>query len=360
MKKLDKKYWMTNLKPFGDADNDGKSNMMDCYPLDPNRQGISEIVKSAKTKIGAFKEERKQQQFEQAVKRETYTYIIIKYIDGPWQSVGAFTVDDIGFEVNKYRTASNVEQVITSKDPKKADQLNRKLMVQHAKEKGAEFKKGVATVARGLDEQTQEAGFRKASQNIKQATAVAPAGKAAMSTFATGPSGANVKPPASEGWWGSMQKRVTDRSDYQGGHPFKSEERRLPVREERRPPERREQSFGEVEAFERATEPEPEQEFGTEERGRRPQPKRSKYYQERSNFYNYEANEGRGRENCVPYRPVSRSECTLMNPIKKYHYPPSPVYRPSGNNMGFGTTRPKGATLSIKPIKAKFKFIKRI
>ena len=315
---------MTDLKPFGDIDKDGKSNMMDCYPYDPNRQGITELVKSAKGKIKGFKEERDQAFLEQSAKRETYTYIIIKYINDGWQNVGAFTLDNIDAEVNKYRNATNVEQVVTSKDPNAADKLNRELILQQLKEGAQNVGRAAKNVGKGVAVATEGAGIRQVRENVGKAFETTDRSKEDMKRFAAGPTG---RPPASKGWWGSIQERVVDRSDYKGGHPFKSDKEHLKIPKE--------------DTFEFEPEPEPEQQ--------RMLPRRSRNYQEQSRF-------GRG---VVPYRPVSYEEATLRNPIKKYHYPPAPIYRPQGQ-MSFGNARPKGMTLGIKPIKAKFKFVKRL
>ena len=334
--RLKQRYWQSDLKPLGDFDKDGKSNVIDCFPFDPNRQGLTEIVKGVKTGVGkakqkvtGFMEDRQAQKFEQDMKKTMYTYILVKYFDGPWQNVGAFTKDRIGNELKKYKGHPSIQYVTTSTDPNEADKLNRKMMIDKAKkqvkEKSQQFGKGVATVAHGLDEATQDAGFRQTRQNIargfaepqRTASTVINVGGATKSAVRS------TTPPKSAGWWRNTQERVVDRSDYQGGQPFETH----------------------------YTTEEPEmvrqqQEFEVEQRQQlqRMPPRRSREYQEQSTF-------GPG---VVPYRPVSHEETALRNTTRKYR----PVETPRVPNIQADFSMKRSPHIIFH--KAQFRFVKRL
>lgn len=265
-KKKDLRYWQTNLKPLGDIDKDQKLNVVDCFPYDPNRQGIGDVVKKGVQKIKDFKEEHKKQKEEEKKKAETYLYLIVQAQDGKWYNLGAYSVDVIEQLIKK--AEKQYKKVLVSEDKKKADKLNRVQMYEKF-EGGVEkaLTKGVEGVKQLKEEITKlpqrEDGIGRMVRDIGR-----------------GPSG---MPPRSKGWWGS--------SAYQGTPKIS-----MPQRVETVPVGNGEDlEYQEVDSdYEGQEIVKPQNTYGYSHK--------SPFYQDKSSFFNY----AKGVETCVPYRPVGR------------------------------------------------------
>lgn len=206
--KKNQRYWQTNLKPLGDADKDGKVNVMDCYPYNANRQGLAEVKegivsvgKKARKKIMPTEEEQIEKvEKELKVKAETpsYAFLIIK-AGGKWFNQGAFTTDNIETVLRQIKTQPGVEDAFISTNPKEADALNRQLMVQkpiqRIKEMKGELTEGETAQALkryGARKKVEFAKHAKEGLKFKQGQP-----EARIVRRSSG------RPPPSTGWWGS-------------------------------------------------------------------------------------------------------------------------------------------------------------
>jgi len=204
--KKDRQYWQTNLKPLGDFDRDGKSNVIDCYPYDPSRQGIAEIKEKVSEVGGKLKQkfdERKEKkeekimgELEQSEREESFRYILVKYFDGNWVNLGAFTVENLDEEMYQIQQNPDIEAVQVTKDQNLATKLNRQMMMSEAKEKVVHTAKEAGKYALKVGAEAAERATRaqdiapRAAQNIRSGTQIK--SSADMQQFASGPSG---RPP---------------------------------------------------------------------------------------------------------------------------------------------------------------------
>jgi len=258
-KKINQRYWQTDLKPLGDFDRDNKINLLDCYPYDPNRQGITDVIKKPIQKVKEFKDKYQKQKQEYEEKAKDYLYVIAKQKDGKWLNLGAVDTISITQAIQQVESNPNFTEVMTSEDPKKAEKLNRVEMYESFEE-GTEkvLTKGVEGLKKSYE------GFTKVAKSER------------AKEIGTGPSGMSssrgIKPPMSKGWYGSPEQQqakmsIPNRSAYPTAIKTQELKREEPFESE-------------------------EYEFGYSHK--------SPFYQERSSFYNYDRN----METCVPYRPI--------------------------------------------------------
>jgi len=267
-KKKDLRYWQTNLKPLGDFDRDKKINVLDCYPYDPNRQGITDVFKKGVQKVKEFKEEHQKQEAEYQEKAEDYSYLIVQGKDDKWFNLGAYTDEDL--EQLILEAKNQYKKVLVSKDPKKADKLNRVQMYEQF-EGGVEktITKGVEEV-KHLKEQFLRTPKTKQSKEREIDKFIHDSRSSMIKRHRSG------MPPASRGWWGS--------SAYRGQEKIPSPQKVQTV------PIGTEEPMEEMEI----EKPVYQDKYGYS--------RKSPFYQERSSFFNY----SKGVETCVPYRPVSK------------------------------------------------------
>ena len=273
-KRINQRYWQTDLKPLGDFDRDNKINLLDCYPYDPNRQGVADVIKKAgtkakevggslKQKIENIKEAHEEAKEEKQKFQEKYSYVVVLDEDGKWYNLGSFTNSQIKLQYHEIMDA--YQNVIITDDPKKADKLNA-VQTYERFEEGTEKAltagvEGARRVYKGLTE-----GLSK-SEKVKE--------------IGEGPSlptarGRGIKPPMSKGWYGSpaqaqAKMSIPNRKSY----PVAVKTQEL-----------------EPQDIEMQEQPQRQDMFGYS--------KKSPFYQDKSSFYNY----GREMETCVPYRPV--------------------------------------------------------
>jgi len=206
--KKDRKYWETNLIPLGDYDRDGKINSMDCFPYDPSRQGIAEIkdkvvetVGKVKEKIDTMKEEKQEKKEEkimadlaQSDKEESFRYIVIKYYDGNWVNLGAYTTDRLDEELYQIQQNPDIEAVQVTKDENMATKLNRQLMFEGVKDTAKEAGKyAIKKFSEAAERASRDQDIASQSyENAKAGLRVNPNAQADMQRMAQGPTG---KPP---------------------------------------------------------------------------------------------------------------------------------------------------------------------
>jgi len=269
-KKKDLRYWQTNLKPLGDFDKDQKVNVIDCFPYDPNRQGITDVVKKGVQKVKDFKEERQKAKEEEKKKAEDYLYLIVQTDDEKWHNLGAYTVDNMEDLIKEAQ--KQYKKVLVSEDSKKADKLNRVRMYE-------KFEGGVEkALTKGVEEikHLKEEFTRVPQRQDRVGRMVRDIGR--------GPSG---MPPMSKGWWGS---------------PSYNPQRKIegPQKIETVPVGSKEDiEYQEQEIVK------PKSLYGYSHK--------SPFYQERSSFFNY----AKGVETCVPYRPVGRYQVFVPYKLHK-------------------------------------------
>jgi len=209
--KKDRMYWQTNLKPLGDYDRDGKINIMDCRPYDPNRQDLAGIKEGLKEGLSDTKErikkrfskeareerklEKVQEELEQSAKAEMYRYIVVKYIDGNWVNLGAFSTDRLDEELYQIQQNPDIETVQITQDENLATKLNRQMMLEGAKEKVTTTAKKAGKYAIAKFAQAAERASRdqdiapRASANVRAGMRVRPEAYYDMGRLGTGSSG---------------------------------------------------------------------------------------------------------------------------------------------------------------------------
>ena len=266
-KKINQRYWQTDLKPLGDFDRDNKINVLDCYPYDPSRQGVADVIKKAgakvKEKVEDIKEAHQEAKEEKEKFQEKYSYVVVLGEDGKWYNLGSFTNSQI--KLQYHELMDTYQNVIITDDPKKADKLN-------AVQTYERFEEGT--------EKVMTKGLEGAKKVYKGFTEVSKSERA--QEIARGPSsmpiarGRGIKPPMSKGWYGSPAQEqakmsIPNRKSFPVG--IKTQEL-------------------EPQDIEMQEQPQRQDMFGYS--------KKSPFYQERSSFYNY----GREMETCVPYRPI--------------------------------------------------------
>jgi len=209
----DRRYWQTNLVPLGDADKDGKLNIVDCYPFDPSRQGIAEIKEKVSEVGGKIKkkviptqeerEEKAMKEIEEAEARESFRYILVKYHDNGWVSLGAFTKENIEEELEQIGQNPDIEEIQVTKDSNLVNKLNRKLMLEPIKETAKEAGKYAIKVATEAGERaTRNVDIApKAYKNVKEGLKIKSSAQPDIARFASGPSGkiqrTRIRPPSS-------------------------------------------------------------------------------------------------------------------------------------------------------------------
>jgi len=283
-RKKDLRYWQTDLKPLGDFDKDNKVNIIDCFPYDPDRQGISDIIKKPVEKVKEKIKEIKEYKEERKEFLKTHKYVIAQQEDGKWVNLGAVKIQsDIQAKeiIKKAQSYPNIKKAILSEDPKKAEKLNRIDMYESIE---------------GGVEKVLTKGYEGAKKVKEELTRIPKTEK--MSAFAQGPS--TPTPPPTRGWYGS----------WGGAKPEKisvPRPTRYPVNIKTQDLE--EQGIESSEDFE-----------GRPREEKFSYLNKSPFYQRRSSFYNYDSD----METCVPYRPVG-------------YYQVFAPYRPFKRNVKFVT-----------------------
>jgi len=265
-KKKDFRYWQTDLKPLGDFDRDKKINLLDCYPYDPSRQGLTEIKDTIKTKLHGvgeriqdYGEKREQKKIEKGQellegvqhreKMPKHVYLIVKIRDDKWYNWGAFTTDQIRSVMEETKQRPDVEMVITSTNKNEASVRNRKIMTGKVVSVGV----GVAKTAQHFKEggEAYLKGYEKRQQmkeNVERGLKIRKQGVQDLRTALAGPSG---KPPSPPGWWrkAPQQQVVVQQQmpmEQQQAVEYPSgfvEERKLPPGVQRYDPVSKDQSY---------------------------------------------------------------------------------------------------------------------
>ena len=227
LKPKDKKklrYWQTNLKPLGDWDKDGKLNVVDCFPYDPNQQGLTEIKegivslgKKARKKLLPTEEEKMElaeEELKQTIKTEQKTphvYLIVKMKDDKWYNWGAFTTENIKKVVEEASVEPDVEQVFVSRNPKEADIRNRELMLEKPIQKLKEFKTELTEgeVAKGIKKYAEKKE-KEFSRNVERGLRLKrPRRSPVMRTSMPKVRSSGI-PPHPSGWWRPGDTRYKD------------------------------------------------------------------------------------------------------------------------------------------------------
>jgi len=239
-KKKDFRYWQSNLKPLGDWDKDNKINVLDCYPYDKNRQGLTEI----KEKFKDFSEKRKEKKIEKATKQlaPSFYYLIVKITGDKWYNWGAFTSDNVSKVVNQAKKRPDVEQVIVSTNKNEASRRNRKEITKGIARTATHMKEGGEAYLRGYEKRQQ---FK---ENMKEGIKIRKEGAQQLQRGAVAPAG---KPPSPPGWWRKappkqqvvVQQIPVQEEPIQISDEYSVEQRRLPPGVQQYAPISKEESY---------------------------------------------------------------------------------------------------------------------
>ena len=250
------RYWQTNLKPLGDVDHDKKINLLDCYPYDPNRQGLTDFVGKIKKKVK--KEEPK----------KDYIYVIA-LVGNRWHAMGPYTKENIQAIQEELRGLRNVRDYDFVSNPKEADRRNRRIMMKEAKDVAVSTAKTMGSATKksyeAYDKLTPERGIKSAGRNVREGLRPnddisidddeSIGGRATVGRMRRRPSRrpssvpSGAKPPYPEGWAMGWKEEEPQPQEYEGyeespeEYPAQEPRRKLPPRTQPYSPITVEQSF---------------------------------------------------------------------------------------------------------------------